>query len=150
MEFIKELNSLRTTKLAEIQNDLNKKKLDSFIQYITKLFIDSQGAIQIAFKHYVSNNPTLTNPAIVKNYSIGANDAIGLDLFFNQEGGKNVKEFIASITDDHYKGFHITIKNITESKRTYSYFETSEHIDYKIQVRFQINFEEFEEGEREA
>jgi hypothetical protein len=142
MEFIKELNSLRNEKLAEIQNELNKKKLGGFIQYITKLFIDSQVAIQIAFKHYVSNNPVDKNPAIVKNYSISTTDVEGLDLFFNQEGGKYVKEFISLITETYYKGFHITIKNITESKRTYSYFDAAEQYDYKIQVRFQINFEE--------
>jgi hypothetical protein len=145
MEFIKELSSIRNEKLEEIQNETNKKSLTKFMTYLTKLFIDSQKGIHIAFKHYVSNNPTIKNPAIVKHYSIGAEDADGLDLFFKQEGGKNVKEFISCITQNIYKGIHITIKNITDSTQIHSYFNSYQHCNYKIQVRFEINFEEFEE-----
>jgi hypothetical protein len=144
MDFIKELCHLRSEKLAEIENEANKKALSKFTDHLTKLFIDSQKGIELAFKHYVSNNPTNKNPAIVKNYSISAEYADGLDLFFNQEGGKNVKEFISNITENMYKGVHISIKNITDSTQIYSYFNSYQHYNYKIQVRFEINFEEFE------
>lgn len=131
MDFIKELCLIRNQKLAEIENETNKKSLNKFTEYLTKLFIDSQKGLFIAFKHYVTNNPTNKNPAIVKHYSISAEYVDGLYLFFNQEGGKNVKEFISSITETVYKGFHISIKNNTVEN------------DYKIVARFEIHFEEF-------
>jgi hypothetical protein len=147
MEFIKELNTIRNKKLAEICDENNKKQLDNFLIYITTLFIDKKTDIHNSFTHYVINNPRNCKPSILREYTIDKKYANGFELFFTQEGGKYVKEFITQITESDYKGFHITIKNNTVYPKGYTYISgvNSQISHYTFLAWFEINFGELKE-----
>jgi hypothetical protein len=150
MDFIKDLNSLREAKLAEIKDEKRKVILEKFTEYITKLFIDNKNEIQTAFKNCVINHPHYDTHTVEKEFYISNDDALGIEIFFEQEGGKYVDEFIKNITETEYKGFKITIKNTTEYPKSYPNIPgmpvpgVARHSPaYKIFVRFAIDFRDF-------
>ena len=133
MDFINELNTLRNERLSEINDERNKESLNKFTEYITNLLNNNKDNVQSALRNFVKNMPNITTPSITKDYMIPSDNVKGFDLFFKQEGGKNVKNFIKNITETTYEGFHITIKDSTEHNKA--------HISatLKITARFEIN-----------
>ena len=134
MDFINELNTLRNERIAEINDEINIESLKKFNEYMTTLFTTNNHIVKAALKNFVKNKPNVTNPSIVKDYVIPSNKSKGFDLFFKQEGGKNVKLFINSITESVYNGFNITIKDSTEYNKSLGV-----NTIHKITVRFEID-----------
>jgi hypothetical protein len=137
MDFIETLKILRNEKLEEVDSLENKKKIDTFRDYLINLFKANKQKIHTDFSNYIIAKPKESRPSINKEYSIPSEYTASLQLFFNQENGRHVKDFIKEITQEIYKGVHITIKNRLVISKEYMQPST-----YKLMVHFEINFKE--------
>ena len=145
MDFITELSTLRNSILAERDDERNKNALNKFIEFLTQLLTKSKDDVQTALINFVKNMPAINNPSITKEYIIPSDNNLGCNLFFNQEGGKHIKDFINSITKTTFKEFHITIKDSTEYPKPVSYSSpivpgvAKASPVLKITVRYEVN-----------
>lgn len=143
MDFINELNTLRNERLSEISDERNKEALKKFTDYMINLLNNNKEYVQDALRNFVKNMPSITTPSITKEYMVPSDNSKGFDLFFKQEGGKNVKDFIKNITETTYEGFHITIKDSTEyTKSSSNSYQLT--LAYKITVRYEVNLSKTE------
>lgn len=158
MDFIKRLEVTRNElnnkadleKFRKEQIEFNAFKKDfeamtAFRDYLKETILSDKNNVYSDLEKYVKSNPSDTNPAITRTYSVSSDIAPGMMSFFNPKTypidvfEKTMIEF------SEYQGFKLTVTNATQYNTiNYSKFSITPGVhhppEFKVSVRYEISF----------